>query len=97
MVEYTAPVFWLFLLLTGISLFVLRRTAPAAPSFRVPLYPLTPLLFCATSGYLLYASLVYTGIGALIGVCVLVLGGLVLAVLPVRRNSDSGAAAPREG
>jgi basic amino acid/polyamine antiporter, APA family len=97
MVEYTAPVFWLFLLLTGISLFVLRRTAPAAPPFRVPLYPLTPLLFCATSGYLLYASLVYTGIGALIGVCVLVLGGLVLAVLPVRRNSDSGAATPREG
>jgi len=97
MVEYTAPVFWLFLLLTGISLFVLRRTAPVEPPFRVPLYPLTPLLFCATSGYLLYASLVYTGIGALIGVCVLVLGGLVRAVLPVRRNSDSGAATSKEG
>ena len=65
MVEYTAPVFWLFLLLTGVSLFVLRRMAPAAQSFRVPLYPVTPLVFCGTSGYLLYASLAYTGMSAL--------------------------------
>jgi amino acid transporter len=36
MVEYTAPVFWLFLLLTGVSLFVLRRTAPAAQPFGFP-------------------------------------------------------------
>jgi amino acid transporter len=79
MVEYTAPVFWLFLLLAGISLFVLRRREPAAAAFRVPLYPLTPLCFCCTSVYLLYASLVYTGVGALVGVAVLAVGGLILA------------------
>ncbi len=79
MVEYTAPVFWLFLLLAGISLFILRRTEPAAAAFRVPLYPLTPLCFCCTSVYLLYASLVYTGVGALVGVGVLAVGGLILA------------------
>jgi amino acid transporter len=91
MVEYTAPVFWLFLLLTGVSLFVLRRTAPAAQSFRVPLYPVTPLVFCATSAYLLYASLAYTGVGAFIGMAVLGVGGLVLAGLSVPRETRSSA------
>jgi amino acid transporter len=91
MVEYTAPVFWLFLLLTGVSLFVLRRTAPAAQSFRVPLYPMTPLVFCATSAYLLYASLAYTGVGAFIGMAVLGVGGLVLAGLSVPRETRSSA------
>jgi amino acid transporter len=81
-VEYTAPVFWLFFLLVGLSLFVLRRRDPQAPrAFRVPLYPLLPLLFCATSAYLLYSSLAYTGIGALVGVAVLAVGGVLLLLL----------------
>jgi len=92
MVEYTAPVFWLFLLLTGASLLVLRRRGPAARSFRVPLYPVTPLVFCATSGYLLYASLAYTGVGALLGVAVLGIGGLVLAGLPAGRDARASVA-----
>ncbi len=81
MVEYTAPVFWFFLLLTTLSLFVLRSLEPEVPrSFRVPLYPLTPLLFCATCVYMLQASLTYTGIGALVGVAVL-LSGVPLLLL----------------
>src|SRR5262245_5723923 len=81
MVEYTAPVFWLFFLLTGVSVIVLRRKEPAVPRpFRVPLYPLTPLLFCATCVYLLYASLAYAGVGALVGIGVLAVGALVLAL-----------------
>jgi amino acid transporter len=91
MVEYTAPVFWLFLLLTGVSLFLLRRIDGAARPFRVPLYPLTPLVFCATCAYLLYASLVYTGVGALIGVGVLAIGGLFLAALTRRRRASRAA------
>src|SRR5690606_14390493 len=71
MVEYVAPVFWLFFLLTGIALIVLRLREPERErGFRVPLYPLTPLLFCANCAYLLYASLSYTGMGALVGVAV---------------------------
>jgi basic amino acid/polyamine antiporter, APA family len=81
MVEYTAPVFWLFLCLTGVALFVLRRRDPARPRpFRVPFYPLTPLAFCVTSGYLVYSSLAYTGIGALVGVAVLAAGTLGFAL-----------------
>ncbi len=77
-VEYTAPVFWFFFLMTGISLFALRRQEPRiARPFRVPLYPITPLLFCFTCAYLLYSSVAYTGIGALAGVIVLAIGALL--------------------
>ncbi len=56
MVEYTAPVFWFFFLLVGISIFVLRRKEPeVSRPFRVPLYPLTPLLFCVVCIYMLHA------------------------------------------
>jgi amino acid transporter len=60
MVEFTAPVFWSFFLLTGIAVFVLRQREPHVPRpFRVPLYPLTPLVFCATCAYLLWSSVTY--------------------------------------
>jgi amino acid transporter len=75
MVDYTAPVFWFFFLLSGISLFVLRRREPnALRPFRVPFYPLTPLLFCLVCGYLLYSSLAYTNVGAIVGVVVVAAG-----------------------
>jgi basic amino acid/polyamine antiporter, APA family len=75
MVEYTAPVFWFFFLLVGLSLFVLRTQEPERPRpFRVPLYPLTPLIFCVTCVYMLHSSLAYTGPGAVVGVGVLLAG-----------------------
>ncbi|MCS6926037.1 MAG: amino acid permease [Candidatus Binatia bacterium] len=79
MVEYTAPVFWFFFLLTGVALIVLRWREPEIDRpFRVPLFPLLPLLFCATAAYLLYSSLAYTGMGAFVGVAVLAIGLLFL-------------------
>jgi amino acid transporter len=81
MVAYTAPAFWLFFLLTGISLFVLRRQQPLSDQpFRVPLYPLTPILFCLMCAYMLYSSANYAlskdpgSIGAQLGIGVLLLG-----------------------
>lgn len=92
MVEFTAPVFWLFFLLTGVSLFVLRRREPRTPRpFRVPLYPVLPLLFCASCAYMLWSSLSYVysqtlgGLNAAwIGVAVLLAGGVLLLVLRAR-------------
>lgn len=79
MVDYTAPVFWFFFLLSGVSLLVLRVREPQVlRPFRVPLYPLTPLLFCAICAYLLYSSVAYTGIGALVGVAVAIAGAPLL-------------------
>jgi amino acid transporter len=92
MVDYTAPVFWLFMLLVGLSLFVLRWREPERERpYRVPLYPLTPVLFVLTCAYMLYSSLVYTGMGALVGVAVLVVG---LPLLLLGRRG--AAAAPAE-
>jgi amino acid transporter len=82
MVEFTAPVFWLFFLLTGVSLLVLRRREPeVARPFAVPLYPITPLVFCATCAYLLYASLAHSGPGSIVGVAVVAAGALVLGLM----------------
>jgi amino acid transporter len=89
MIDYTAPVFWFFMLLVGVSLFVLRWREPDRPRpFRVPLYPVTPLLFCLTAAYLLYSSLAYTGLGSLIGVAVLIIGApLVWLSRPSRQQA----------
>ena len=82
MVEYTAPVFWFFLLLTTLSLFILRTAEPeASRRFRVPLYPLSPLLFCTICVYMLQASLTYTGSGALVGLIVLLSGVPLLLIV----------------
>lgn len=79
MVDYTAPVFWAFMLLVGLSLFVLRRRYPERVlPYKVPLYPITPILFCLTCLYMFYASVVYTGVAALIGLGVLAAGAPIL-------------------
>lgn len=88
MVDYTAPVFWFFFLLAGASLFILRRRAPDAPRpFRVPLYPVIPLLFCAACLYMLYSSLAFTGRWAGVGVAVVLAGvPLLLLARPAARK-----------
>lgn len=91
MVAYTAPAFWLFFLLTGVSLFLLRRQKPTSDNpFRVPLYPLTPVVFCAMCAFMLWSSASYAmskdpgSIGAQLGIGVLLLG--VPLMLIARRN-----------
>ena len=75
MVEYTAPTFWMFMALVGFSLFIFRWREPDHPMpFRVPLYPLVPIVFCATAVYLVHASIAYTGLGALFGLAILASG-----------------------
>lgn len=79
MVDYLAPVYWFFLTLSALAVMVLRRRYPDVHRpFRVPGYPLTPLLFVLSCLYTLYASLAYVQIGALVGVAVLAVGGVLL-------------------
>ena len=59
MVAYTAPVFWTFFLLTGITLFVLQARGGEQPSIRAPFHPLVTLAFCAMCVYMLYSSVDY--------------------------------------
>ena len=76
-------------MLVGLGLFVLRRRDPDRPRpFRVPLYPVLPAIFCATSAYLLYSSLAYTGLGALVGVAILGLGVIMMFVFKLQTTTE---------
>jgi amino acid transporter len=102
MVEFTAPVFWLFFLLAGLSLFILRRRDPnIARPFTVPLYPVLPVIFVAVCAFMLWSSLSYVysqelgGFNAAwIGVAVLLIGGLLLLLVQgsTPRSPDLDAA-----
>lgn len=86
MVEYTAPVFWFFFLLVGISLFLLRWKEPQrVRPFSVPLYPLTPIVFCTVCLFMLWSSIAYTGKGGLTGIAVL-LAGIPLLLLKQNKS-----------
>lgn len=97
MVEYTAPVFWGFLLLVGIGLIVLRIREPdRVLPYKVPLYPMTPILFCVTCGYMLHASIAYTGVASLVGLAVLAAGTPLLLFRRKHTNVDTPpSTAPR--
>ena len=88
MVEFTAPVFWFFLFLIGIAVFILRfKNRGVKRDFSVPLYPITPLLFCASCAYLSYSSFAYAhSKGAVyISIYVMLLGVAALLFLRVKK------------
>jgi amino acid transporter len=76
MVAYTSPVFWTFFLLTALTLFVFRKRQDQKPAFRVPLYPVIPLAFCAACVYMLYSSINYVRFAVEFGVAVF--AGLII-------------------
>jgi amino acid transporter len=59
MVAYGLPVFWTFLLLTGITLFIFRARSQETPQFRVPLYPFVPIVFLAMCAFMMWSSIDY--------------------------------------
>jgi APA family basic amino acid/polyamine antiporter len=59
MVAYGLPVFWTFLLLTGITLFVFRARSGETPVFRTPLYPVVPIAFLAMCAFMVWSSFDY--------------------------------------
>jgi amino acid transporter len=79
MVAYTTPVFWTFFLACGVALFVFRARLGRPENFRVPLYPLVPLVFCGTCAYMLYSSINYVRFAASFGAAVLA-GVVVMAI-----------------
>jgi basic amino acid/polyamine antiporter, APA family len=81
----SAPFFWLFFLMTGTSVIVLRfKDRNIERPFVVPFYPVVPLIFCGTCLYMLYSAINYAGSLALIG-GVPVLAGLAVFFLTGRR------------
>jgi APA family basic amino acid/polyamine antiporter len=94
MVAYTAPVFWTFFLLTGLTLFLIRARDGKKASFHVPLYPLVPIVFCAMCAYMLYSSIDYIRnpvFGPKFGDMVLAGIAIMAAGIPLYLFARSGA------
>jgi amino acid transporter len=89
----TAPVFWGFFLLTGLALFALRERDPHLERpFRVPLFPLIPLIFCGMCFYMLYSAIDYAGKLSIFGILPVLLG-LPLYYLSTRMDTEQSLAA----
>jgi amino acid transporter len=92
MVDFLSPVFWFFLTLSSLAVIVLRRRYPdARRPFLVPMYPWFPIAFAVSSAYVLYSSLIYVKIGALVGVAVLLIGACLLIPLKLTANRRNKA------
>jgi amino acid transporter len=75
LLDATAPVFWMFFLLTAISTLVLRWRDPALERpFRVPGYPVLPLIFIGACSYMFYSAAAYAGWLTFVGMAPLLLG-----------------------
>lgn len=87
MTGYTAPAFWGFLFLVGLSVYVFRsRGQVAADGFKVPLYPVLPAIFCASCLWMCWSGINYAlflwsksgygiaGVGAILGILVMLTG-----------------------
>jgi basic amino acid/polyamine antiporter, APA family len=94
MVEFTAPVFWFFFMLSGLALPILRRKDAARERpFQVPLYPVLPLVFVATCAYLFYSSVMHARSqnAGFVALGVMASGAIVLAVLLLRPTGEARA------
>lgn len=90
MVEFTAPVFWFFFLLTGIALFVLRfKFAHVARPFRVPLYPVLPVVFVATCTFLFWKSIEWALVNKAVQIALYVMaaGFVVWLIARIKRGT----------
>jgi amino acid transporter len=91
----TAPVFWTFFLATGLAMMVLRWREPRRDRpFAVPLYPLPPVVFCATCAFMLYHSVRYARWLTAVGVAPAAAGLLIYACTrkfgPASETGDAG-------
>jgi APA family basic amino acid/polyamine antiporter len=72
-----APVFWIFFLMTGFSMFALRARDPKISRpfmLKAPWYPLLPIIFCGMCLFGFYAAMRYAGWISLLGFVPLFLG-----------------------
>jgi amino acid transporter len=88
LLKCSAPIFWLFFLLTSISLFILRVIDRDVPRpFRVPLFPVVPAIFTLTCGYMLYSGTEYAGRLGLVGAALLLAGVPLYLISKPRRHA----------
>ncbi len=98
---YTAPVVWLFFLATGMSVFILRQKEPGTQRpYKITGYPVTAIVFCACSVFMLYSSVSYAlrnkPAGLLVMMGVLLAGLLVYLFTAMKGQKVSAGVNPHE-
>jgi len=94
LVAATAPVFWVFFLLSGYSLLILRAKDPHIKRpFSAPFYPLEPILFVGMCYFMLFSAISYAKGLSLLGIVPLLLGLPLyfLSQAATRRNGSGSA------
>lgn len=92
---YVVFVGWIFYALGGIAIFVYRRRQPdAVRPFRVPGYPITPLLFVAAAAAVVVNTVVTQPGRAALGLIVTAVGVPFFFVWRARRADYEGSASP---
>lgn len=85
--DYVIFVNWMFFALVIVSVFFLRRRLPREEGvYRAWGYPIVPLLFLVTTGWLLVSTLITSPVRSLIGLALVALG-LPVYYFQSRRNS----------
>jgi amino acid transporter len=88
----TAPLFWGLFFATGTAMIVLRLREPERERpFSVPWFPLPPVVFCGTCGFMLYHSLRYAGWLTLLALAPAGLGVLVYWISSWRAQEGVGS------
>jgi APA family basic amino acid/polyamine antiporter len=100
MTGYTAPAFWGFLFLVGLSVYIFRsRGDVAKDGFKVPLYPLLPAIFCASCLWMFWSGINYAlflwsksgyglaGVGAVLGILVMLAGIPLVLLTKTKKNA----------
>lgn len=79
-------VLWIFFVMGIVSVFIIRRKSSSYPSkYRVPLYPLTPIIGILGGIYILFSTLISQPVNSGIGI-VITLAGLPVYYLLKMRN-----------
>lgn len=88
LIDFTAAVFWMFFLATGVAFFVLRNIDRDLPRpFRVPFYPVVPLLFCGCCAAMTIGVFIVKIQVSLVGLGI-VLVGLPLYFWPQKKQAQ---------
>jgi amino acid transporter len=85
-VVYTTTVVWVFFLLKGLAIPILRSNAAARPDIQVPYYPIPLIAFIGSCAFLIWSAVSYDTIGSAISMVVVLAGILVPSIVKLVRG-----------
>lgn len=82
-------VLWIFFTMGVFGLFLLRRRAPKKEgTYRVPLYPVTPIIGIAGGAYILVSTVIGDPVRSLIGIGITLIGFPIYALMTRRQSKN---------